>query len=244
MIKKLYGKWYSLRILHCKLDDSGHTGATRNRIYLILFWKETVVEEYSVVDMYAEVTAYIKQYVSTQPKDYLIADRIDVLLEAELTALRRKKKLKPLTDEPDLTYLLNFREKEQIRRAKKCFLKKTGRQAESNKNLMLFLGDNFTERRKTWSLVSQRIPTLRMNTGKIWVFHKKRWLCGREKLASLGFPVTPGLAEAMGVPVLPVTDAQRASSLSGSCMALTTVAIVELVALSSLRLKLPDVRTN
>ncbi|CAE8599354.1 unnamed protein product [Polarella glacialis] len=88
------------------------------------------------------------------------------------------------------------------------------------------------ETARTFATCSQsRIPTLRMSGGKTWHVMSRRWLTGREKLASLGFPVTASAADSMGVPELPVRDTKRASAISGNCMHFSTVAVVQFVAL-------------
>ena len=140
----------------------------------------------------------------------------------------------PADEEVDLSYLLNAREKQQIRYATKYYKKCTGgKDVSRNKNILLYLGDNF-KNRKIWSFRSGKIPTLRMSYGKMWSFHLKRWLVGREKLASLGFPVTQETAESMGAPVVPVMDAKRASAIAGNCMAFPTVGVVQMIVLSCL----------
>lgn len=54
----------------------------------------------------------------------------------------------------------------------------------------------------------------------------------REKLASLGFPVTPEVAKSMGVPELPIKDRSRAAAISGNSMSFSTAAIVQLITLA------------
>ena len=107
------------------------------------------------------------------------------------------------------------------------------RRPEDDSNLWVYLGDSAAY--KTWSAVSGRLPTYRRSSGLLWSPHYRRWLTGREKLASLGFPVTPAVAMAMGAPMLGVKDTKRAALVAGNAMALSTVGVVELVALCCYR---------
>jgi hypothetical protein len=53
----------------------------------------------------------------------------------------------------------------------------------------------------------------------------------KEKLSSLGWPVTADVASAMGVPMVPVRDAKRAEAISGNCMHLSSSTVILFVAL-------------
>ena len=57
-------------------------------------------------------------------------------------------------------------------------------------------------------------------------------MVGRERLLTLGFPVCPEVALAMGTPLLPVRDTQRASQIAGNCMHFGCVTVVLLLALT------------
>ena len=129
----------------------------------------------------------------------------------------------------DLTYLLSQREKRSLNFSKKLYKAMFKKPADEDEDLVVFLGDDQSNRR-TWSASSRRIPTLRMNTGKLWHVKSRRWYIGRERLAMQGFPVTPDAALAMGVPILPVRDQKRAASVSGNAMHLSSISVIEFVA--------------
>ena len=128
-------------------------------------------------------------------------------------------------------YLLNKREQQGIKLVKMIHLKRFGQRAEHNENLFVFLGDN-VKTRLTWSGVSNKIPTYRTNSGKFYHLSSNTWLTSREKLASLGFPVTPNTAISMGVPIMPVTDTRRAATIAGNSFHFGTAAVIQLLALS------------
>lgn len=134
------------------------------------------------------------------------------------------------SEAPSWDYLLNDREKKVLSTLNKTYKTKFKRQPTAERNLVFFLGDS--EKRTTWSASSGRVPTLRMNRGKLFLPSKRRWFCAVEKLATLGFPVAPGQAMAMGVPQLPVLDIHRASLIAGNSMNFANVCIVQLVALT------------
>ena len=61
----------------------------------------------------------------------------------------------------------------------------------------------------------------------------RRWQMSTEKLLSLGFPVHPTLASAMGgLPTLPVRDRRRATAIAGNCMHLSSLLLAVFIALS------------
>lgn len=80
---------------------------------------------------------------------------------------------------------------------------------------------------------TRRIPTFRTTGGLMWWYQKKRWMSHRERLSSLGFPVTEEVAESMGVPQIPIRDRCRAAAISGNSMNFATAAVVQLIALAS-----------
>ena len=110
------------------------------------------------------------------------------------------------------------------------------RRAASDPDLVVHLGDN-PENRLIWSAHSGRIPTLRRGSGKLYSPFLQRWMVPVEKLSALGFPVTKDTAVAMGVPMLPVADYLRASSVAGNSFHFSTAAVVQLVALSCYRMR-------
>ena len=62
-------------------------------------------------------------------------------------------------------------------------------------------------------------------------------MCSREKLCTLGFPVSASQAVSMGVPMLGITDVARASQIAGNCMNFSCVCMVQLIALCCFRMK-------
>lgn len=81
--------------------------------------------------------------------------------------------------------------------------------------------------------MSGRIPTLRCSGGLTWSVYFNRFLTGREKLGTLGFPITPQVASAMGVPEIPLLDIKRCSMVAGNAMHWGCVGVVQLAALVS-----------
>lgn len=129
--------------------------------------------------------------------------------------------------------LLNARECSVLRELCRLYETKYGTPASQDPNLFIFLGDSV--KRKCWSAASGQLPTYRRNSGFFWSVKSKRMLTPREKLASLGWPVTPDASLAMGVPIVPVADGLRASKVVGNCMHFSSIGLIELVALASFR---------
>ena len=57
-------------------------------------------------------------------------------------------------------------------------------------------------------------------------------MVGKERMASLGFPVVPSQARAMGTPVLPIRDPSRAVAVSGNSMHFSCVAVAQMISLT------------
>ena len=72
----------------------------------------------------------------------------------------------------------------------------------------------------------------RVGTGKHWCCSRHRWLTGRQKLGTLGFPISNEVAQSMGVPPVPVRCTKRAEHVAGNAMHFSNVAIMQLIALS------------
>ena len=125
--------------------------------------------------------------------------------------------------------LLTQREQTAVQKGAQMYKARFHKDPTSDRNFMLHIGDN-PEVRLCWSAVSRKVPTLRRASGKYWHYMSRRWLTGREKVATLGFPVSPGAALSMAVPILPVQDTKRAATLSGNCMHFGNILLVELVA--------------
>jgi hypothetical protein len=143
--------------------------------------------------------------------------------------LDKVRKDKPM----DYSFLLTKREKGVIRTLNKEYQKRWGMAPTTDRDLVYYLGDNAV--RRCWSACSGKLPTLRMAGGLLWSPQRKRFMTGREKLGSLGFPVTGRIARNMKVSELPLSDVKRCSQIAGNCMHFTTIGIVQLVALVSFR---------
>ena len=122
-------------------------------------------------------------------------------------------------------YLLNEREKMQVRTLDACYRERWGQQPKLNKDLVYFLGDNasFT---KCWSAVNNRIPTFRTSSANFWIPSQRRLLVTADKMSALGFPVSEESARSMGVAPVPALDPRRGAKVLGNSMHLVNATIV------------------
>ena len=127
-------------------------------------------------------------------------------------------------------YLLNDRERQLVRQLDADYAKRFHKDPASDPDLVYFLGDRY-EFARTWSAVSGAIPTFRKNRGKYLFRAKMCFLGHRDKLASLGWPMTSESASAMLTTVLPALDPQRSDCMAGNSMHLTCAALVLLTGL-------------
>ncbi|CAE7365301.1 unnamed protein product [Symbiodinium sp. CCMP2592] len=224
MVEYLYGRHYVLHPFRVNPGDVGHAAASRPRLYIILAHKQRVVETTDVEMLFQRATSMLRRTAQTQVQDYFVANTHDMYLEASATAAQRKKRYN--IKAKSWKYLLNEREKKTL-----SVLTKFKRSADTDPNLVIFLGDN-PNHTVGWSATSGKVPTLRMNTGKMFVPSRQRWMTPREKLTLMGFPVVPRVALAMGVPMLPITDHSRAGQVLGNCMHFGCVLLMEFLALT------------
>lgn len=131
--------------------------------------------------------------------------------------------------------LLNLREAMGVKYCIHRYKDKLGSNPQLDDDLFIFLGDT-PAKRLCWTATSRKLPTYRRNGGKMYHVRSQTWLTPREKLASLGFPITVNTAMSMGVPVIGVKDGLRATSVAGNSFHFATVACVQLIVLSCYRL--------
>jgi hypothetical protein len=127
-----------------------------------------------------------------------------------------------------LKRLLNLREAQGVKFALAKYQSIIGPHPRTDDDLVIFLGDT-PQKRLCWSARSRRLPTYRRNNGFMWHVKSESWLTAAEKLASLGYPVNESMAKSMGVPVIPIKDLLRASSIVGNSFHFATAACVQLV---------------
>ena len=110
--------------------------------------------------------------------------------------------------------MFNPRERGVVRQLDAAYVEKFETLPESNPNLVYFLGDN-PSYSKTWSAVSNRIPTFRRNAGFYYSPASRRVLLPMDKLAALGWPTTSHTALAMHTARFPLLDRKRGDLVAG-----------------------------
>ena len=96
MIKCLYGQDYHLFPLQVEPGDQGHTAVARPRLYVICAHKARTRRLLNVEKAYSMVTRAIKRRVETRVRDYMIAERWEVLLSAQRVAAKRHQEFRPV----------------------------------------------------------------------------------------------------------------------------------------------------
>ncbi|CAE7209912.1 unnamed protein product [Symbiodinium necroappetens] len=211
-------------------DQTGHAGAARDRTYVIASRQDTTSCQQDPEAVLHRIGRKMRGKVRTQPQDYLLADNLEIFLEA----MQVEPVSVVLGDSMDLRPLLNPRERRALEQYEAAYLARFKVPAATDRNLVCFLGDN-PSYTLNWSAISRRVPTLRLNSrsGKLWFPSRNRWMVARERLATLGWPVSADMADAMGCPApVPMRDCLRASELAGNAMHFPSVAVAQLLALS------------
>ncbi|CAK9081695.1 unnamed protein product [Durusdinium trenchii] len=216
MITYLYSKHYRIRCLRVMPAHQGHAGVARD--YMV----STTAEYYREASKTARTRGMPLRPVSnTDLKVY--------------SPIRRQRFQEDALDSPySMRYLLNQREKAAIAFTSQLYKRRRSRDAAADPNLFLNLSDN-PGRRLSWSGSWGCLPTFRTNSTRFYNFTREQWMTPRDRLCALGFPVTPNTWHAMGVPMLPVQDENRASSIGGNSFHFSSATIAQLVALAYYR---------
>ncbi|CAE7725718.1 unnamed protein product [Symbiodinium sp. CCMP2592] len=180
ILSGLLGDLYNIYPLQVKTDDVGHSGASRNRLYIIVVSKQCEQLK-DPVQLYNFVAERNRSVFSTQPKDYVFADEFEIQCEAFETARVRGMTFR--SSEFSLAYLLNDREQKAVLKLDEMYMERFREDPRKNENLVYFLGDD-PSWTASWSAVNHRIPTFRTNcgTGKYWLPAAQRWLTSSERL--------------------------------------------------------------
>ena len=253
VIKDLFFSHYYMWYVEGSPADTGNSGVSRPRVFVMMCHRETGRVLADPVVLYQRIAQKIAIYVSTSPMHYLIASDREVQLEAMALAASRQIVYRPVAwaafltvpvlflltlhfrafvfqDHRDLEYLLTRRERDALGVCCYQYFSKYGKRAQEDEDLMVFLGDdpNYS---LTWTATSKKVPCFRNNSGLFWVPSRGRWLTVKEKLGCLGMPVDPECSTAMSVPMLACKDTHRSGTLVGNSMHLSNIALVELVVL-------------
>lgn len=231
-VELLLGSDYFMWVFVVAAADSGHSGASRTRVYILFCHKLKGRVLMCPLTAYDVLSNRVKECVQTVPSDYLFGSPKDILVEAMRWAASRKIDYRPGC--LDLTYLLLPREINAITYLADAYNDRFAPEcAAADPDLCMYLGDN-PEWSKTWSAISGALPTLRMSAGLLWFPFHKRWLLPIEKLLSQGVPVEANYAQSMKVVPVPVADHLRINDLVGNSMHFSSVAMIQLVGLSCL----------
>ena len=181
-IKTLLIDMYMMWPIYTDMPDVGHSGASRSRVYIIFALRGAFTLLCNPQDLASQIFAAVRELPGTRPRDYLFAPQLDLKLEASEVCRVRKIQFRP--NETDFSYMMTDREKAVVEELDQAYLQRFGSAPHLNEDLCYFLGDSPTWA-MTWSAISQRVPTFRRNTGKMWFPAFRRWMTSAEKLLAL-----------------------------------------------------------
>lgn len=212
--------------------DFGFTATSRRRTWVIGAHLDKTVCLLDPFAMLESIREYINNIVRLQIPDYLVASDMEIRCEAENLA-RRRCVTSFNGSLSNLTALLTCREIGVKNELDFRFEVQFQRQPADVASLIYFLGDS--AKFCSWSAISGQVPCYRVNarSGLYWIPSQRRWLTSKERLVSMGWPVTPEQAGHLKVPCLGATDVARASDLCGNAMHFQSAGILQLVALAS-----------
>ncbi|CAE7311369.1 unnamed protein product [Symbiodinium microadriaticum] len=230
MVEECHGENYDWYQLMLGPEDTGHSGVSRPRTYVIGNRRESSQCLHDPFELCDRVTSQLR-WDETQVSDYLVATDHEIVLEAQALCRQRGIRYRELAD---LSYLLTKAEARRLDFYEAEFRIRFKTDPGDDPNLVVFLGDN-PEYSLNWSAVSGKVPCFRMNSrsGLYWLPKYRRFLTSKEKLAIMGWPVHHRLADAMGVATVPSIDIGRAAGLAGNAMHVHCVGLAQLIALSN-----------
>ena len=178
MLLILLDDMYMMKRVFVDMADVGHSGASRSRVYIICILRSLrmLADPVAVAESVFQV---LRERFQTVPSDYMGASALEVQLEA--AEVCRVRKLTYQVN-PDLTYILNERERNLVTVLGEEYQHRYAKPPQSDCDLVYFLGDNASWS-ITWSASSRRLPCLRRNSssGKFWVPSRNRWLTATER---------------------------------------------------------------
>ncbi|CAE7832180.1 desi2 [Symbiodinium sp. CCMP2592] len=221
-------EWYQI---FTEPGELGFAATSRARTYVIGAHKYKTVCLHDPFELHDAIKNRMAEYAQTTVSDYLVATEQEIIMEAQDTGRTRKVVHRPGVQ--DYSYYLTQRELHSKAVLDNKYRQRFNSEPETNPNLVYNLGDN-AEWNTSWSACSGALPTFRLgsSTAKFWLPKYRRWLTCREKLVAMGFPVTTECAEALGTPIVFVSDVRRAADILGNCMHFTTAGVMQLIALS------------
>ena len=215
---------HNIQVIEVDPADVGFGLIARHR-KLILCTEKTHIKVNLAWETVYNMICDVLRVVLTKPRDVLLADMEEVYEEAQHLAEKRKAEFRPT---PDLFYLLSYTEA--------GYLSNYGRMHWErgeiiSEDTIYNLADNPLNR-VTWSVHSHKIPTYRRNSTLMWNPARRRWLTSLERLASMGWPTYPALAQASGVPTMHI-PLQATSHMLGNAVCIPNIGVALLAALAS-----------
>ena len=91
MIRFLFSMYYFIYTLVCGVEDQGHDGSTRNRLYIILSHRKKTVKLLDPYEVYRTISKAIRCHVCTKPSDYMISTDLEIQkMYLDLASARKK----------------------------------------------------------------------------------------------------------------------------------------------------------
>ena len=227
---------YTFYQMFSEPEEMGFGGIARRRTWVAGSHDELAVCRHDPFELQEVLSSKFRSEIRTTVSDYLVANKNEVILEAQDVA--RTRHLHPFIPPEhessfSLLRLLTERELETKNGLDGMYLNRFHSDPSANPNLVYFLGDSMAYS-ATWSAISGKIPTYRLNSssGKYWLPAARRWLTAKERLCSMGYPVTREMSLAMKVPQLFAGDIRRASDMAGNAMHFQTSGILQMLVLA------------
>ena len=177
-LDSLLSDMYDRYQLYVEMADCGHSGASRNRTYVIYVLSGRYELLHDPRDLYRMVSSANRTLFQTEPSDYFEAPALELAMEAMDACRARSVEYVP--GAASWHYILNRRETRVIETLNQMYWARFRSNPERDGNLIYFLGDN-PDFCVTWSAVSRRVPCLRRNIGKLWIPSRGRWMTPAER---------------------------------------------------------------
>lgn len=94
LIKACYGQHYQIFPMQVDVDQVGHSGACRMRVYCIMAHCSRTIQVYDPCQLYSEIVSKLRCYAATTPDDYFVATPLEIQLAANDLARTRGKRIR------------------------------------------------------------------------------------------------------------------------------------------------------
>ena len=195
---------FAIVCLEVHPGDIGFHFVRRPRTYTILYNRRTVVEARCIKATYQAVVSLFQKRLPTRfAVSCCFVASGEELRNEELSCRKMRKLIGDINaGDLDWHYLLTPCQRRRLQAYWELWVTKYGQEPESDRSAVFDLSQNPGRGGRGGARMTSnnKLPTLLTTSYRFWAPCLRRWLLPRELAMCMGWPVTPGLSAAAGVP--------------------------------------------